>query len=91
MDKALRRSLLILTAIVAVTAWFSVLFYFPDEHYQVLEFLSFKLGITRASDLPWEFSARIRPWFQPLVSNVGSSTSRAWRSKPDSIRVQRAM
>jgi GPI mannosyltransferase 3 len=67
MDKALRRSLLILTAIVAVTAWFSVLFYFPDEHYQVLEFMSFKLGITRASDLPWEFSARIRPWFQPLV------------------------
>jgi GPI mannosyltransferase 3 len=67
MDKALRRSLLILAVVTAVTAWFSVLFYFPDEHYQVLEFMSFKLGITRASDLPWEFSARIRPWFQPLV------------------------
>ena len=25
------------------------------------------LGLTRASDLPWEFEARIRPWFQPLV------------------------
>jgi phosphatidylinositol glycan class B len=67
MDKALRRSLVILTVVVVVTAWFSVLFYFPDEHYQVLEFMSFKLGITPASDLPWEFSARIRPWFQPLV------------------------
>jgi phosphatidylinositol glycan class B len=67
MDRELRQSLLILTAIVAVTAWFSDLFYFPDEHYQVLEFMSYKLGITPASDLPWEFSARIRPWFQPLV------------------------
>jgi GPI mannosyltransferase 3 len=67
MDEELRGSLLILAAVTAVTAWFSVLFYFPDEHYQVLEFMSFKLGITRALDLPWEFSARIRPWFQPLV------------------------
>jgi phosphatidylinositol glycan class B len=67
MDKELRRSLLILAAVIAVTAWFSELFYFPDEHYQVLEFMSFKLGITPASDLPWEFSVRIRPWFQPLV------------------------
>jgi phosphatidylinositol glycan class B len=67
MDRELRRSLLILTAIVVVTAWFSELFYFPDEHYQVLEFMSYKLGITPASDLPWEFHAQIRPWFQPLV------------------------
>src|SRR5579863_8018018 len=67
MNNELRRSLLILTAIVVVTAWFSELFYFPDEHYQVLEFMSYKLGITPASDLPWEFFARVRPWFQPLV------------------------
>lgn len=67
MDRELRRSLLILAAVIAVTAWFSDLFYFPDEHYQVLEFMSYRLGITPASDLPWEFSARIRPWFQPLV------------------------
>ena len=50
-----------------VTAWFSNTFYFPDEHYQVLEFMALKLGITPASELPWEFAARIRPWFQPLV------------------------
>ena len=67
MDKELRRSLLILAFVIAVTAWFSELFYFPDEHYQVLEFMSFKLGITQASDLPWEFHAGIRPFFQPLV------------------------
>ena len=67
MDKTLRRSLIILGAVIVVTAWFSELFYFPDEHYQVLEFMSYKLGITPASALPWEFSARIRPWFQPLL------------------------
>lgn len=67
MDSVLRRSLLILTAVTIVTAWFSVTFYFPDEHFQVLEFMGLKLGITPASDLPWEYEARIRPWFQPLL------------------------
>lgn len=67
MDKDLRRSLLILAAVIVVTAWFSNLFYFPDEHYQVLEFMSYRLGITAPSGLPWEFSTRIRPFFQPLV------------------------
>lgn len=67
MDKDLRRSLVILAAVVLVTAWFSETFYFPDEHFQILEFMAFKLGITPASELPWEFGARIRPWFQPLV------------------------
>lgn len=67
MDKDLRRSLVILAVVTVVTAWFSVTFYFPDEHFQVLEFMSFKLGLTPASSLPWEFGARIRPWFQPGV------------------------
>src|SRR3569833_492258 len=67
MDRELRRSLLLLTGVTVVTAWFSNTFYFPDEHYQVLEFMGFKLGITPASELPWEFAARIRPWFQPLA------------------------
>jgi phosphatidylinositol glycan class B len=53
--------------VVIVTAWFSDLFYFPDEHYQVLELMAFKLGITPASALPWEFAARIRPWTQPAI------------------------
>src|SRR3954468_228182 len=67
MDRELRRSLLLLAVVTLVTAWFSQLFYFPDEHYQILEFLSWKLGITPASELPWEFSARVRPWLQPLL------------------------
>lgn len=67
MDSALKRSLILLGAVTLVTAWFSALFYHPDEHYQILEFLSWKLGITPVSDMPWEFSARIRPWLQPLL------------------------
>jgi len=64
---SLRRSLVILAVVTLVTAWFSETFYFPDEHFQILEFMGSKLGITPAAELPWEFSARIRPWFQPLV------------------------
>jgi phosphatidylinositol glycan class B len=67
MTSDLKRSLLILVTVTFVTAWFSELFYFPDEHYQVLEFMSHKLGSTPASALPWEFTARIRPWTQPLI------------------------
>jgi len=77
MDRDLRCSLLILTGVTIVTAWFSNTFYFPDEHYQVLEFMGFKLGITPASELPWEFAARIRPWFQPLVYSLIARPLRA--------------
>jgi len=67
MTGELKRSLFLLTAVVIVTAWFSNLFYFPDEHYQVLEFMSHRLGITPASALPWEYQQRIRPWLQPVI------------------------
>lgn len=77
MDRVLRRSLLILTAMTVVTAWFSVTFYFPDEHFQILEFMGHKLGVTPASDLPWEYEARIRPWFQPLLYFLIASPLRA--------------
>lgn len=63
----LNRSLAVLGIVTLVTAWFSETFFFPDEHYQVLEFMAFKLGITPAHDLPWEFEAHIRPWLQPFL------------------------
>ncbi len=65
--RILRRSLMILAGVTIVTAWFSNTFYFPDEHFQILEFMGHRLGITPASELPWEFQARIRPWLQPLL------------------------
>ncbi len=63
----LLRSLAILSIVTIVTAYFSETFYFPDEQFQVLEFMSYKLGITAAIDLRWEFAAHIRPFAQPLL------------------------
>jgi len=67
MTAELKRSLLLVGLVTVITAWFSDLFYFPDEHFQVLEFMAHKMGVTQASALPWEFQQRIRPWFQPAV------------------------
>ena len=71
MDKDLRRdlvlSLAILTVVTLITAWFSSTHYFVDEHYQILELMGYKLGLTASSDMRWEFHAQVRPWFQPLV------------------------
>ncbi len=38
-----------------------------DEHFQIIEFLNYKLGGIEAHFLPWEFQERIRPWFQPFI------------------------
>ena len=40
----------------------------PDEHFQIIEFASMKLGITRPADLPWEYREAIRPAFQPALA-----------------------
>jgi len=37
-----------------------------DEHYQVLEFIQWKLGLVRAADMPWELGERMRPWLHAL-------------------------
>jgi phosphatidylinositol glycan class B len=57
-----------------LTAWASVTFFHPDEHYQVLEFMGYKLGFTTAATLPWEYAARIRPWLQPAAYYVLTSS-----------------
>lgn len=49
-----------------LAAWFSIGYFHLDEHYQILEFLSFKLGTGTAENLPWEHQAQIRPWIQPF-------------------------
>lgn len=59
--------ILISLAFHIIASFFSVGHLHPDEHYQLLEFLGYKLGTTPSSDLPWEFSAKMRPWFQPGI------------------------
>ena len=65
-EGVLNRGFLLIAAATLVTAWFSETFFFPDEHYQVLEFMAMKLGITSPSSLPWEYGARARPFTQPF-------------------------
>ncbi len=69
-EAVLYRGFAILFLVTLVTAYFSETFFFPDEHYQVLEFMSYKLGITSAADLPWEFRAQVRPWMQPFLYSL---------------------
>lgn len=51
-----------------ITAYFSIGYNHPDEHFQILEFCNYKLGLSPASELPWEFNDRIRPALQPTLA-----------------------
>ena len=69
--------------LIAVAAVRSEGHYRSHEHFQTIEFASFKLGRTPAEALPWEFRAQLRSWPQPglyvvlarAASAVGVSAS----------------
>jgi len=62
------KQLLIAASILTlVVAYFSVGFHHFDEHFQIIEFMNYKLGHTQAKNLPWEFHRKMRPWFQPYL------------------------
>ena len=54
--------------VLIITAYFSTGFHHWDEHFQILEFAGYKLGITPYQDLPWEYAARIRPAILPSLA-----------------------
>ena len=51
--------------LMVVTSITSFSFHHFDEHYQVIEFLSYKAGITSESALAWEFEKKAMAWLQP--------------------------
>src|ERR1700744_4273077 len=51
-----------------VTAWCSVGYHHPDEHFQVLELCNYKMGFSPIADLPWEFTAQCRSGIQPFIA-----------------------
>lgn len=51
----------------ALAAFFSAGYFHFDEHYQILEFAGYKLGVTPYDQLTWEYEARIRPTLQPVL------------------------
>lgn len=53
-----------------VTAFNSKGYFQYDEHYQIIEFADFKLGLNTPADLAWEFQAQIRPGIQPAICVV---------------------
>jgi phosphatidylinositol glycan class B len=76
-EGTLNRGFAILAVVTVVTAWFSETFFFPDEHYQILEYMAMKLGITSPADLPWEFGARARPFTQAFLYYLIAAPLRA--------------
>jgi phosphatidylinositol glycan class B len=69
--------ILVLAVIIySITAYFSVGYYHPDEHYQIIEFANFKLGNIRAADLPWEYRDKIRSSFMPWLAYFDISACR---------------
>lgn len=49
------------------SAIFSSGFYHSDEHFQILEFLNYKLGGIPQAELPLEFHKMLRPWLAPFM------------------------
>jgi phosphatidylinositol glycan class B len=66
-SKFLRNMLVVSLLLHIASAFLSAGFYHSDEHFQILEFLNYKLGLTAAHNLPIEFGEKIRPWLQPAL------------------------
>lgn len=61
----MKKWLWIAAGVHLLTAIFSVGYHHFDEHFQILEFMNYKLGGTPESALTWEYPARLRPWLMP--------------------------
>lgn len=60
--------LLVSLVVMLVTSVFSAGYHHFDEHFQILEFCNYKLGLSPAQQLAWEFSEQIRPALQPSIA-----------------------
>jgi phosphatidylinositol glycan class B len=52
-------------------------FYHVDEHFQIIEFMNYKLGRSPAIDLPLEYGQLMRPW---LMSAIFAGFTWVWRA-----------
>lgn len=51
-----------------ICSYYSVGFHHYDEHFQILEFANYKMGLSPVDDLPWEFENTIRSTIQPTLT-----------------------
>lgn len=67
LNKNEKKIALLSLTLMMIGAFFSTGFHQIDEHFQILEFAGFKLGLTPKSELPWEYHDRLRSAFQPYI------------------------
>lgn len=60
--------LIAVTIVYSITAYFSVGYYHPDEHFQIIEFANYIDGKIPGEYLSWEFNDQIRPTLQPWIA-----------------------
>lgn len=58
-----------------LTSYFSVGFFHPDEHFQIIEMANFKNGGISIENMPWEFKNQLRPTLQPFILYVFLKTN----------------
>lgn len=68
LKKINNKQILLLGALfLAITSVFSVGYYQFDEHFQILEFAGFKLGMNSVANMPWEFHYQLRSALHPAI------------------------
>lgn len=66
--KLTQRNVYILCVVsLLITSIFSIGYHHVDEHFQLLEFAGYKLGLNTLDNLPWEYSSQLRPTLQPTL------------------------
>jgi len=70
MNKTFLAMILMALILHMIACVYSVGFYHPDEHYQIVEFAAYKVGLVQQQDLAWEYFSRSRPWIQPFLMSV---------------------
>lgn len=61
---------LLSAAVFLVTAYSSNGYFYPDEHFQLIEFARWKTGACTSETVPWELAAHIRPTLQPIITII---------------------
>lgn len=56
--------------LIFVAAYFGIGSHHPDEYFQIFEFANYKISNSNEISLPWEFTERMRPAFQPGITFV---------------------
>lgn len=63
-----RKYFLIGLSAILIASWFSLGFQQMDEHFMILEYANYKFGLVPASEVPWEYTEKVRPCLQPTIA-----------------------